>query len=295
MGPFNKRQVGYIKALAGTNDHQTVYSARIGGTQNLLHVGPTASGGLGYARSAQGDDRMSYVMYTIGEKPAVYGHGSGDTTAQDSIMQQILSYNIVINDDRDSTLINQRCAREFWLEKVHARIRLIQPISASDHMEYRMVIFRHKEKQHADVRYASNFSNPLNDMFLARNGRFYGPEGFRALSQDGDNDYAPHASYNNNYDSQSMLQDPFNKKDYVVMKDCRFYLGTEYGGKHIFEDNIVWDHQDAIDTDRADITTTESDKNYCWYIWIGYCDNTGTDAPADPYVRIDTVTTGTSG
>lgn len=292
MGPFNKREVGYIKALAGTNDHQTILHKKLGATQGLSDVGPN---GLNFARAAQSDDRMSYVIFCLGDVPQTYVHGSGDTLQADTIMKPIDCYTIPINDERDSINVHERATREFWLEKVHARLRLIQPISASDHMEYRMVIFRHKEKQHNDQRFASNFSNPLNDMFLSRSGRYYGPEGYRAVTSEGDNDYAAFTAYNSSFDSQCMLQDLMNKKDYVVMKDCRFYLGTEYGGKHIFEDNIVWDHQDAISTDRADISTTESEKNYCWYIWIGYCDNTGTEAPADPYIRVDTVTTGTSG
>lgn len=291
MGPFNKREVGYIKALAGTNDHTVHKAVAVGASNNLQKVGFP---GQNIARAAQSDDRMSYVMYCLGQVPQSYQHGTADILQQDSIMQSIDCYDIPINNDRDAVLPNQRGSREMWLEKVHARIRLIQPISATDHVEYRMVVFRHKEKQHANQRYASNFSNPLNDMFLARNGRFYGPEGYRRETHEGSNDYVAFAGYAASHDSQSMLQDLMNKKDYVVMKDCRFYLGTDYGGKHIFEDNLVWDHQDAIDTDQSDITTTETEKNYTWYIWIGYCDNTGADAPADPYIRIDTVTTGHS-
>lgn len=290
MGPFNKREKAYIKALANVTSHQTIKFSSVGQTTKALASHPNP-------RAHQGDDTMSYYIWCLGDVPQTYVDGSSDALQQDSIMQPIDCYDIAINRT-GAAADSQRVTSEFFLEKVHARIRVIQPLDteANDHMEYRMVIFRHKEKQHADPRYMENASNPLGDMFLSQGGQFYGPESVRTLSAEtGNVDYSAHTTFAPIYSAQAAMQDLMNKKDYVVMKDCRFYLGKEYGGKHIFETTVTWDHQDPIDTANSDITYQDnSNKNYCWYIWLGYVNNEGS-TPSDPYVRIDTVTTGTSG
>lgn len=291
MGPFNKREKAYIKALANVTSHQTVRYNSVGQTTKSLSAHPNP-------RAHQGDDTMSYYLWCLGDVPQTYTDGSSDTLQQDSIMQPIDCYHIPRAHGSTLPGDGARVTNEFFLEKVHARIRVIQQLdtAANDHMEYRMIVFRHKEKQHADVRFAENFSNPLGDMFLSQGLSYYGPESVRGnVEEAGNIDYSPHTTFSPIYSAQSALQDLTNKKDYVIMKDCRFYLGKEYGGKHIFETTIKWDHQDPIDTTNDDITYQDnSDKNYCWYIWLGYVNNEGTP-PADPYVRIDTITTGTSG
>jgi len=86
-----------------------------------------------------------------------------------------------------------------------------------------------------------------------------------------------------------------NKEDYVVMKDVRFYLGKEYGGKHIYEDTLHWDHADPIATEAEDLTHNDSNnKNYTWYVAF-FCTTNNTTMAEFPYVRMDTTTHVTSG
>jgi hypothetical protein len=61
---------------------------------------------------------------------------------------------------------------------------------------------------------------------------------------------------------------PINKESWVVMRDHRFYLGKEYGGKNIYEDAFHWDWKDPIATSSDDVTETDNEKNYTWYIML---------------------------
>lgn len=293
MAPFNKRQIGYIKAIADVGGHTTYRGNVLNASNTLekLNSNPTHDG------------KGKYSFISIGNAPKVYIAGASDTKATISNSRdwfyQIPVYDVPVNIDEQAVATHERVTPECYLESIHARLRLIQELDVSDdlrsHQEYRMLMFRHKERQSSDERYAENFSNPLYDMFLASNNYKVGPLGFRNKTDaEGDNDYI--ASGGTNNDIQSLMTNMVNKEDYVFMKDVRFYLGKEYGGKHIYEDVFHWDHADPIATEATDLTHNDSNnKNYTWYIAIFCTTNAGTQ-PADfPYVRVDTTTHVTSG
>lgn len=293
MAPFNKRQIGYIKAIADVGGHST-----------YLHRTLNESASLGKLTAASTHDSMGkYAFVTIGKPPQVYTSGSTDTkhaiNDQRPWFHHLDVYDVTVNTDEAAVTGQQRVTPECYLESVHARMRLIQELDVSDntqsHQEYRMLVFRHKERQCSDERYAENFSNPLYDMFLAPNNYKYGPLGYRQSSGlDGSNDYAG-ASHGSN-DIQSLMTNMVNKEDYVFMKDVRFYLGKEYGGKHIYEDTFHWDHADPIATEASDLTHNDSNnKNYTWYIAMFCTTNTGHTNADFPYVRFETTTHVTSG
>jgi hypothetical protein len=292
MAPFNKRQIGYIKAIADVGGH-TTYSNEVLNASNTLaklNSNPTHDG------------KGQYSFVSIGNAPKVYIAGSSDIKASITNSRDwfysIPVYDIPVNTDETAVTESQRVTPECYLESVHARMRLIQELDVTtndkSHQEYRMLVFRHKERQCSDERYAENFSNPLYDMFLATNNFKCGPLGYREKSDiNANNDYVAYNSTTN--DAQSLMTNMTNKEDYVFMKDVRFYLGKEYGGKHIYEDVWHWNHGDPIATEATDLTQNESNnKNYTWYVALFAVTNANTTADM-PYVRIDTTTHVTSG
>jgi len=293
MAPFNKRQIGYIKAIADVGGHTTYKDNVLGASSNLQ--------GLTATSTWDGFGKYSFVSF--GRAPQVYTSGSTDTKHDISTSRpwfhSIPVYDVTVNTDEAAVTVGERVTPECYLESVHARMRLIQPLDvttdAKSQQEYRMLVFRHKERQNADERYAENFSNPLYDMFLSTSNYKYGPLGYRAKTDlQGINDYS--GATNTNNDIQSLMTNMVNKEDYVFMKDVRFYLGKEYGGKHIYEDVLHWDHADPIATEATDLTANDSNnKNYTWYVAI-FCTANDVSHPADfPYVRFDTTTHVTSG
>jgi len=293
MAPFNKRQIGYIKAIADVGGHTTYKHNNLGVSDTLDKLtANTTHDGMG-----------KYAFVTIGKAPKVYTSGSTNTlhAINDSRpwFHEIPVYDVTVNTDETGVSGTQRVTPECYLESVHARMRLIQQLDVTDntqsHQEYRMLVFRHKERQCNDERYAENFSNPLYDMFLNGDNYKTGPLGYRnktALS--GQNDYSGSSDHAN--DIQSLLTCMTNKEDYVFMKDVRFYLGKEYGGKHIYEDVLHWNHADPIATEATDLTFNESNnKNYTWYIAFFASTNSPGVAADFPYIRFDTTTHVTSG
>tara|TARA_B110000003_G_scaffold141285_1_gene142783 strand:+ start:1431 stop:2321 length:891 start_codon:yes stop_codon:yes gene_type:complete len=296
MAPFNKRQIGYIKAIADVGGHTTYKRTQLNA--------PVSSGTLAkFAANTTHDGLGKYAFVSIGAAPKVYTSGSTDTkhTISDSRswFHELPVYSVTVNTDEAAVTTDQRVTPECYLESVHARMRLIQELDVSSneqsHQEYRMLVFRHKERQCSDERYAENFSNPLYDMFLAADNYKTGPLGYRKKSalDSGVNDYAGYDWDQNN--AQALMTCMTNKEDYVFMKDVRFYLGKEYGGKHIYEDTLHWDHADPIATEATDLTHNESNnKNYTWYIAV-FCHTNGSSVADFPYMRFDTTTHVTSG
>jgi len=293
MAPFNKRQIGYIKAIADVGGHTTYSPQELNADPNLAKLTATDTH----------DGFGKYAFVSIGKCPQVYTSGSTNTmhainTAR-PWFHELPVYDITINTDETSVQPEERVTPECYLESVHARMRMIQELDVTDntksHQEYRMLVFRHKERQCSDERYAENFSNPLYDMFLATNNYKYGPLGFRNKSAtSANNDYGGYNSVRN--DIQSLMTNMTNKEDYVFMKDVRFYLGKEYGGKHIYEDVFHWNHADPIATEATDLTHNESNnKNYTWYVAIFATTNAAGVQADFPYVRFDTTTHVTSG
>ena len=294
MAPFNKRQIGYIKAIADVGGHTTYAPQQLNADNNLAKL----------TANDTHDGFGKYAFVSIGHAPQVYTSGATDTThainSSRNWFHEIPVYDVVVNTDESGVRTQQRVTPECYLESVHARMRMIQELDVTDntksHQEYRMLVFRHKERQCSDERFAENFSNPLYDMFLATNNYKYGPLGIRLKSNldSGINDYHGEGTVYN--DIQSLMTNMTNKEDYVFMKDVRFYLGKEYGGKHIYEDVFHWNHADPIATEATDLTHNESNnKNYTWYVAIFATTNAAGVQADFPYVRFDTTTHVTSG
>ena len=293
MAPFNKRQIGYIKAIADVGGH-TSYKGTILNNSNTLEK---------LNSNLTHDGKGAYAFVSIGNAPKVFIAGESDVKATISNSRDWFYthpvYDIAVNTDETAVRTHQRLTPECYLESVHSRMRMIQELDvtndANSHQEYRMLVFRHKERQNSDERYAENFSNPLYDMFLTTENYKSGPLGYRQRSDTaGVNDYVAATAHTN--DIQSLMTNMVNKEDYVFMKDVRFYLGKEYGGKHIYEDVLHWNHGDPIATEQTDLSKNDSNnKNYTWYVAFFCTTNAGGVAADFPYVRFDTTTHVTSG
>ena len=293
MAPFNKRQIGYIKAIADVGGHTTYKSSRLNNSANLDKLNSNLTS----------DGKGQYTFVSIGAAPKVYIAGSSDVKAgianSKDWFYSIPVYNVNVNTDETGVGTEERVTPECYLESVHARMRMIQQLDVTDntksHQEYRMVVFRHKERQCSDERFAENFSNPLYDMFLSSHNYKVGPLGYRSkVGEQGTIDYSVAGDWYN--DIQTLMTCMTNKEDYVFMKDVRFYLGKEYGGKHIYEDTFHWNHADPIATEQNDLTLNDSNnKNYTWYVAIFATTNAPGVVAEMPYVRFDTTTHVTSG
>jgi hypothetical protein len=292
MAPFNKREIGYIKAIADVGGHTTYKGTRLNVSDSLAKLTSRTSH----------DGKGKYSLITIGQAPFVYEAGGTNLKSLISDLRPWVHphdvYSVDININEVDVGQEQRVTPECYLESVHTRLRMIQELDVNDdgasHQEYRMLVFRHKEKQNSDERYAENFSNPLYDMFLGVNNYKVGPIGYRGKTDiNGNNDYIQNSSAIN--DVQSMMTNMVNKEDYVFMKDVRFYLGKEYGGKHIYEDTLHWNHGDPIATEQVDLSRNDSNnKNYAWYVFI-VCTTNGQTVADFPYLRMDSTTHVTSG
>jgi hypothetical protein len=299
MGPFNRGEVEYIKAISGGHSHHTYLANATDWT-----LATTNSDTLP-------NDALSRVNVFTLLDPLVFDptNHPNDATNTAPIAyssqfsnghQNIPVYTIAKASDRDNPNAIERRAEQFFLDKVTGRMRIVLPTSAgahsSDHVEYRMIVFRHKERQHFDQERALNFCNPDYDLFLTATNHKCGIRGYRHKDHiQGDEEYVSLNGYFNK--GQYLMTAMLNKEDYVVMKDTRFYLGKEYGGKHIYETNLSWDHRDQLESEFDIIIDSDTAvKNYCWYIMLLRTnnDNTQTSFTDPTSVNWSFTTSGTS-
>lgn len=261
---FNKGQIEYIKTIANVNGHKTYLNKQVGTAQARTVESGTA---------CTLDPHVKFKLWNLGPTPLVYDHTSATALNAITPCTSIDVYNVPIEQDLEVCQPIQRASPECFLESINLKMRQMTDIDATidaqSHKEFRLIVFRHREKQHATQNLAENFSNPLYDLWHGAANYKYGPSGWRgAMDHQGNLNYIAGAGYDAGYDRDAMMTDPVNSDDYVVMKDCRYYLGREYGGKHIYEDRFHWDHEDPIAMDLADLSSTDSNKNYCWYIML---------------------------
>jgi hypothetical protein len=277
---FNKGQIEYIKTIANVNGHKTYHKTTVGASQARAAENGTAT---------VLDPHVKFKLYCLGPAPLVYDHASSTALNAISPCTSLDVYNIAQNSDQEAAGPQNRVTPECFLESVSVKMRQIvdldETVDHQSHKEYRLMVFRHREKQHATQNLAENFSNPLYDLWHGASNYKYGVKGWRgSMDHQGNLNYIGGAGYDASYDRDAMMTDPINTEDYVVMKDCRYYLGREYGGKHIYEDRFRWDHEDPIATDLDDITSTDSNKNYCWYIMLIGANNSVGAASAIDYL-----------
>lgn len=293
---FNNGQIEYIKAVANVNGHKTYKSIKF----------PTSKTSIATNHLINlHDSALTYRLFTLGQGPLVLPSGAitNATDVSQLPATELECFTIVPVSDENAG-VYQRQGAEGFLESTHLRFRCIvdNPTTGdfnAEHNEYRMIVFRHKERQHHLRPHAQNFSDWRYDLFQGTQNYKCGFLGYRqAEDLQGTNEYVPTSDITQYgtlwVDNQSAMTFPVNKEDYVVMKDHRFFLGKEYGGKNIFETTLHWDWRDPIATTSNDVTETESNKNYTWYIlFMGNSNNTEGDASLN--IQIHGTTHMTSG
>lgn len=281
MAPFSRRQTAYIRAIADQGKHQTyVPTIHRPDTAGLENYDDSLTGGTAQAH-------CKYRLYCLGELPKVWDTGSTDTSstiADGTVADAVTSlrcFETQFNqNDSATTPINDthlmRGTGEVFLDKTTLNFRcLFDPKHFDDtanarHGEFRFIVFRHKEKQSSDERFAQNMSNPLYDLFLDYTNQKVGIKGYRnKMTESGNNDYG--AAFSNWNEASALMTNMINKEDYIVMKDVRFFLGPRFGKSH-YETRIDWNWNTVLDCTtvpegtQVDVTEqADHPNNFKWY------------------------------
>ena len=240
-----------------------------------LSTGKMAAGMTNVSTKGSGTDGYMYEMNClscpmIAEAEDGKINENGDTTTIDSV-----------------TPTDHRVGTEFFLDKTTLKMRLTMPdfgLASSNlepHFEYRLIIFRTRKPtttSHTEfVPLASgcSFLNFQYDLFNGPVGRPIGFRGHRRRQDfDGDENYRGHVRQGSTWSRDTSLGAgpvreigaaddsltidewmtmPLNKADYVIMKDERFFLGTQHGKSH-YETIMSFDWNQQGETTHDDLT-----------------------------------------
>lgn len=179
-----------------------------------------------------------------------------------------------------------------FLDSTHLRVRISLPqarYNADEESMCRFIVFRSKEKQSNIVERSLDHSNPHYDLFLNADGY---EQGLNGLVNHADSEEYLAYSVHANYGPMSLQNFLINKKKYVVMKDCKFNLGKDFGTLG-FETTLHWDWNDRmLDIPHLRDPVTDSDdgdgpkKNYSWYMLVMMMNPTGGSATQTHHIEI---------
>lgn len=217
MAPFNKREVGYIKALAGVGKHKTYIHSRfskslasdgydltstssvIDNTTKKVRVLTTALNDITFAL-----DSTDISGNPNSWSPDVRKVGAGCRNGGALQPMQLLSATVVAEKDEGNFVdTSSRVGPDFYLGSTHLRLRFTMPgfaqaasgTVASPHAEYRLIIFRGRKPQTSvnsvtDGEYdpltaihGSSFLNFHYDLFNGYTGRPVGMQGWRSRQE----------------------------------------------------------------------------------------------------------------
>lgn len=267
---FNNGQIEYIKAIANVNGHKTYKAVSYNRTATL-----SATSHLNFQTS---DLTSRYGVWYLGKKVNLRD-AAGNIGIPTSSYHQLDSFFIGKSSDSDGFVgVNEREGDEGFLESTHLNIRVVAAPSATgdfhqDHTEYRMIVFRARDRQHHLMTHAKDTNNFQYNLFRGNQNYNIGFLGYENKEElEGNLNYVNSAAAGQEgitwISTQDAMTAPINKESYVVMRDHRFFLGKEYGGKNIYEDSLHWDWKDPIATATSDITETDNEKNYAWMILL---------------------------
>lgn len=171
-------------------------------------------------------------------------------------------------------LFDKRYGDNVFLDSSSLSIRISMPLgryNSDEQSHCRFLIFRARDKQSNVAETSHDHANPHYDLFLNQYGTELGLNGY-VDHQDSEN-YIKDSTHRNlsAHHIHSLL---VNKKKYVVMKDCKFNLGRDFGSIAM-QTKVRWDWNDQmldIPSDRDDVTQAQDgpniDKNYSWYFLL---------------------------
>lgn len=302
---FNRGQVEYIKAIANVNGHKTYKRVQFpASNENMWDNQLTKTH----------DQFVKWRLFTLDRNPVVAKPNATDPSQPndqgiygDDDVVPLNAFNIPITSNSDGAVAQTlREGTEGFLESTHVKLRCTLRHASdgsfeADHGEYRLIVFRARDKQHPTIEKCKDVNNPFYNLFRGSENYNIGFDGFEYK----ENIQGTTKFVNNNtatdYDvlwpsGPGCFTLPVNKEAYVVMKDHRFFLGREYGGKNIYETTLHWNWNDPIATTQNNVTDTDNEKNYAWYILImGHNNNANTTHVAQLCVKITGTTHMTSG
>lgn len=307
---FNTGQVEYIKAIANVNGHKSYKSFAFNREPGQLTADNTSKL-FPHLNQATTCKHACYGVWLLGQKPQLRDAQGNINIPTSAPYHELEAFNIPKSSDSDGTVYQgEREGDEGFLESTHLNMRVVHPTVkivgvhtgaadyglASDHVECRLIVFRSRDRQHHVASHAMDTNNFQYNLFRGNdnfNCGFLGYENKEAIA--GNINYAGNTQVANQGRYNIMAADamtaPINKESWIVMKDHRFYLGREYGGKNIFETSLHWDWKDPIATPAADVTETDNEKNYVWYIMLIANNNSFED---EDYPKLNVRITGTT-
>lgn len=265
---FNNGQIEYIKAIANVNGHKTYKS---------ITFNPAAvTSATNYLNFTTQDAKARYGVWTLGTKPNMRD-SAGNIGIPPDNYHQLSAFSIPKAANSDGIVNSyEREGDEGFLESTHLNLRVVAPTTGTgdmhnDHTEYRLIVFRARDRQHHLMTHAKDTNNFQYNLFRGLRNYNIGFSGYEDKEDLGGTlNYVNDTSFPGEFfiDSQDAMTAPINKASYVVMRDHRFFLGKEYGGKNIYEDVLHWDWKDPIATSSVDVTETDGEKNYAWMIML---------------------------
>lgn len=225
MAPFNKRQVGFIKAVAGVGKHKTYIHSRI--DTDLA----TSAYVLSTTNSRVDVSKKAGVVYTVALNHSHTAIDAAETSTdptqwspesttisagckKSAYMDQMSLLDapvIAPGDETNNPSTGSRVGPEFYLDSTHLRMRFTMPdftIASSGstkqpHYEYRLIMFRPRKPvasaTHTDfvrdgptaLLGGASFINFHYDLFNGYVARPVGLQGYRAKQElDGDEYYS---------------------------------------------------------------------------------------------------------
>lgn len=201
-----------------------------------------------------------------------------------SINLSMFSFGKLVDKVTSSKDYRYRYGDNCYLESTSLKVRVCLPHDRYNLDEItmgRLIVFRSKEKQSQIEEESMDHANPHYDLFIDHDGYEQGLNGY--VDHENAEHYIKSTSHNN-YNSTAIQNFLVNKKKYVVMKDCKFNLGKDFGSIG-FETSLRWDWNDQcndIPAFRLDIISGQSgdavNKNYSWYVVAIGCNPSGATA-----------------
>lgn len=284
---FNTGQIEYIKAIANVNGHKTY--------KDISYNREATASTTAHLNLQTADTKCRYGVWCLGQKP-VTRDSTGNIGVTSVAFHELRAFAIAKSTDSDGVVYEtQREGDEGFLESTHLNLRVLIPHIDNgtfnpDHVEFRMIVFRARDRQHHLETHTRDTNNPLFNLFRGNRNHAIGFSGWESkeeilgnLNYTADTNLALSGVFN--VQNQDAMTAPINKESWVVMRDHRFYLGKEYGGKNIYEDSLHWDWKDPIATASPDVTETDNEKNYTWYIML-IANNNSLVAQDNPNVSV---------
>lgn len=182
MAPFNKRQIGYIKAVAGVGQHKSFITFNnrdlIAGTAAIYDATKAddekwwyppavtlSAHTVPHTGNIGGSKSLASCVYTLDNVPITVDH-TDSTDINSAVLERgkfekqfgpvhpmglLTQYNIAEGDESKTPGTENRIGEDFFLESTHIRWRFTMPdftVTSSTkqpHYEYRWLVFRQRK------------------------------------------------------------------------------------------------------------------------------------------------------